>query len=346
MLSDRRRGALALTVFLLVLTLSLLWSEAGRTPVVEFTGHTMGTTWSVQLPGLPVGLTESRISFELGRILERLDRDIFSTYSESSQVSRFNAAATGELIPVALELIDVINYGREIGTVSDGAFDITVGPLVNLWGFGPAPNGQQLPSAAAIVRARSLMGSDAIAISHNPPGLTKSRAVELDLSAIAKGFAVDMLAWYLANLGVTDYLVEIGGEVKLAGASASRPWQLAIEAPRNGASLAQQAISNKGEVVAFAASGDYRNFFSVDGQRYSHVIDPRTGRPISHKLVSVTVASANAVVADGLATALLILGPEEGWALAERLNLAAYFIMRDAAQLQTRHTQAFARYLE
>jgi thiamine biosynthesis lipoprotein len=221
---------------------------------------------------------------------------------------------------------------------------VTVGPLVNLWGFGPGRGEDRVPSATEVEEARARVGYARLEVRDPPPAVRKAIPdLYVDLSAIAKGYGVDRVSEYLESQGVGRYLVEVGGEVRGRGRNArGTPWKVAVERPAEGERAAYAVVEVDG--VGVATSGDYRNFFEKDGRRYSHTIDPATGRPVTHALASVTVVSDTCMTADALATGLNVLGPEAGYALAEREGIAALFIVREGQGFARRATAAFARY--
>lgn len=310
---------------------------------VQLTGQTQGTTYHITL--LPEADTppsdwlQQKIEQRLGQI----DRSL-SNYRDDSELSRFNRAPVETWIDVGSDLYAVVKRSREISAQSDGAFDITVAPLVDLWGFGPAGRHDDIPSAAAIEAARSQVDYRQLDIDPARPRIRKLQPLSLDVNGIAQGYSVDALAELLAAAGVKNYLVEVGGELFLAGHNArGEPWRIGIEKPGDGVELSQQTLA--GNAVGVTTAGDYHDYFECDGVRYSHTIDPRSGRPIAHKLAAVTVVADSAVLADGWDTALEVLGPERGFALAQRLHLAAYFIVRDGEHFDVRPTDAMRPYL-
>jgi thiamine biosynthesis lipoprotein len=237
-----------------------------------------------------------------------------------------------------------VDAAARLSRESAGAFDVTVGPLVNLWGFGPqagaAPAHPAVPGDEALARARQRVGFDKLEVRLDPPALRKEAELYVDLSAIAKGHGVDRVAGRLVSAGCSDLLVDVGGEVRAIGRNpGGRVWRVGVETP-DPAQLGGVERVLVLDHVAAATSGDYRNYVEVDGQRYSHTIDPRTGRPVSHGLASVTVLHASAMWADGYATALDVLGPEAGFELAERLGLPALFLVREDGSFRTRYTPA------
>ena len=261
-----------------------------------------------------------------------------STYRADSEVSRFNRAVPGEWFAVSADTAAVVATALEVHQGSGGAFDITVGPLVDLWGFGAGSKAtDRVPSDAEVAAAAARVGSDALRVRADPPALFKSADREIDLSAIAKGFGVDRAALWLEGNGVANYMVEVGGEVRTRGRNPQgEKWRIGIEAPellQQGHAIAAVALS--GESVA--TSGDYRNYFEAGGRHYSHTIDPATARPVEHALASVTVVAADCKTADALATAIDVLGPDKGLAFAERENLAVYLLVRAGATARPSH---------
>lgn len=296
-------------------------------PVREITGQTMGTSYSIKIISASE-LDTKALKSDIDYRLDGINR-IMSTYDPDSILSRFNSHQGTDWYRVPYSLAYVVNAARQISEATDGAFDITVGPLVNLWGFGPQGPTTSQPPAEALAAARERVGYRKLSVRLDPPALRKS-APELsaDLSAIAKGYAVDQIAALLETRDIDRYLVEIGGEVRARGHNAEdKPWQLGIEKPSTNGRSVQQVVPIKR--ASIATSGDYRNFFEADGQRFSHTIDPASGRPVAHRLASVSVLAPDCMMADGWATALMALGPKRGFELAERLDVAAFFIVRD-----------------
>ncbi|MEA3642333.1 MAG: FAD:protein FMN transferase [Lamprobacter sp.] len=309
-------------------------------------GATMGTTYSLQVVDPPGAFDRSALAEQVRARLSAIN-DLMSTYQPSSELSRFNASSTTDWFLVSPELVAVVSAGQAVSEASNGAFDITVGPLVNLWGFGPTPSAEDLPTAGEIQAARARVGWRQLEVRTQPPALRKSRPdLYVDLSAIAKGYAVDQLAALVESQGVSDYLVEIGGELHGRGVNGrGEPWQIAIERPNASQREVFQVVALRD--IGMATSGDYRNFVEIDGQRYSHTIDPATGQPVRHRLASVTVLADDCMQADAWATALLVLGPEPGLALAEQRGLAALFIEHaletpEGDAFVTQETAAFA----
>jgi len=314
--------------------------EEGR-PEAHITGATMGTTYSVRIVDPPSDMVVDEITRSIERALEDVNRRM-STWLDDSEVSRFNAAPAGEWFPVSEDTAALVAMAGAVGRMSDGALDITVGPVVDLWGFGPDPIRVTPPGEAEIAAALARVDRTALESREEPPALRKGVAsLAIDLSAIAKGHAVDRVAAVLEQAEIGNYLIEVGGELRVAGHNRrGEPWTVAIEDPL-AVGRAVHRVLNVSD-TAIATSGDYRNFFEYEGTRYSHTIDPRTGWPVSHDLVSVTVLDESAALADALATALLVLGPESGGELAERSGVAAYFLVRSGDGVMARWTSAFA----
>jgi thiamine biosynthesis lipoprotein len=336
------------TLVLLALVVAGWWFAENRrdheASLVQFSGSTMGTTYTVKARQVPNGVTATDLQTEVDRILVDVNQQM-STYDESSELSRFNKSQSMEWVVVSEDLAQVVRRALEISRLTDGAFDVTVGPLVNLWGFGPDLSEDQIPSNAMVQAALARVGYQQLHARLNPPALKKDRVdLYVDLSAIAKGFGVDEIVQHLESQGINHYLVEIGGELRGKGLNPQNvPWRIAIEEPNPGKRAVQQVVKIVDRGIA--TSGDYRNFFEMDGQRYSHAMDPRTGQPVHHQLASVTVVNESAMDADAWATALLVLGPERGAKMADQQNLAAFFIVIQDRGLQENPSPRFAQYL-
>jgi len=302
----------------------------------------MGTTWSVKVVSggaAAASATDVRSLVEDHLVLVEAR---MSHYRETSEVSRFNAAPAAMPFPISRETAEVVRHALEIAEATGGALDITVGPLVVAWGFGPGGESPEPPSDAEIVRLLEATGPEHLRLDFSSSTLAKDvPGLRIDLSAVAKGYAVDRVAAALLEAGHGGFLVELGGEIRVHGANADGgPWRLAIERPdADGRSLHTVVALREGSL---ATSGDYRLFHEAAGRRISHIIDPRTGRPVEHLLASVSVIAPQCVRADGFATALLVLGPDHGPRLAEELGLAALFLIRhDRDQFTEKATSRF-----
>ena len=323
-----------------------LWLVTGCEPAaptpVTLSGHTMGTTWHVTY--LPSARSSDNFQGEIDGMLEGVNASM-STYREDSEISRFNRARPNEWFAISPGFLTVLQAALLVGEASGGAYDVTIGLVVDLWGFGPKAGVDAVPGHDAIVQLLQRVGQSKLKL--NPPdnAVLKTGELSLDFSSIAKGYAVDRVADWLAGQGVANFLVEVGGEMRLAGHNArGEAWRIAIEKPGGFSGSVATAIGLSNEAVA--TSGDYRNYFEVDNIRYSHAIDARTGYPVQHDLVSVTVIHPRAMMADAWATALTALGPEEAMEVALRQELAVYFIQRKEDNYVTRYTPQFERYLE
>jgi thiamine biosynthesis lipoprotein len=316
---------------------------------IELTGETMGTTYHVKLAALPAGVELTQVQHDVDALLGEIN-DEMSTYLPQSQVSQFNIAPPDKWFAVSPAVVEVVTEALEVSRQTDGALDITVEPLVELWHFGPAgvsdTTGQVEflpPDQAAIDAARQRVGWEKLSVRVDPPALKKGvDGLEIDLSSTAKGYGVDRVAGLLADRGVSDYMVEIGGEVRAAGRRPDgKPWQIGIERPDVGSRQAQWVVPLTS--AALATSGDYRNYFEYEGHRYSHIIDPSTGRPVEHPAASVSVLADTCMKADAWATAMLVLGPERGYDLAEKRGLAVLFVSRTDGGFATRASTAWQK---
>ena len=310
-------------------------------PVQELVGSTMGTTFSIKIVAPPENLDLPALQRDIEAVLDAINGTM-STYISDSELSRFNASEDVDWVEVSPELCHAVEAARIISEFTEGAFDVTVGPLVNLWGFGPPGSAFEPPGNDAVTAAMQDIGYRRLHVDCTIPALRKeSPGVYVDLSAFAKGHAVDEVAALLDARALPEYLVEIGGEMRMRGMNArSELWAIAIETPdRTGRSVESVARLTDS---AMATSGDYRNFFEHDGRFYSHTIDPRTGYPVTHSGASVTVVADTAAFADAAATALLVLGPDAGMQLAERESIAAYFLLRLGSEFEERMSSLFA----
>jgi thiamine biosynthesis lipoprotein len=305
------------------------------TELVTLTGRAMGTTWSVKyLPPAPpsAALSPAALTAQIAGRLEQLEHQ-FSTYRPGSELSRFNASVSTDWIPVSPELASVAAGSRRLSELTSGAFDATVAPLLTLWGFGPAPRIDTLPSDTAIAATRARVDYRRLEVRLAPPALRKiTPDLAADFSSMAKGFGADAVSDLLLSFGALHHLVQIGGDIKTRGHPADAPaWRTAIEnplAPAPGSLTAPftRVVALSGQ--ALSTSGDARNFTLIAGHRYGHIIEPRTGRPVSNALASVSVIADTCAQSSAWATALFVLGPENGLALARREKIPALFFLR------------------
>lgn len=329
-------------------------------------GKIMGTTYNIKYVADNSVLPENVIGKQVHRALQNVD-DRMSTYKPDSELMRFNRHPVEQPFVASADLVALIRESQRISRMSDGAYDVTVGPLVNLWGFGagnqatvtsldPARNdpafiqwltengASQVPPADKVREAMKVVGYDSVAVDDDQHSLIRLKPVLVDLSSIAKGYGVDQAARALEAEGIMDYMVEVGGEIRIRGRKPDgQSWRIAIRQPEL---LKEQAggiieADNKG----IATSGDYLNYYEQDGVHYSHLIDARTGYPEQHSLASVAVVADDTATADAYATMFMILGEEKGLALAERECLAVYFICHTARGFESIASTAFRPYL-
>ncbi|VVO10382.1 FAD:protein FMN transferase [Pseudomonas fluorescens] len=305
----------------------------------SFGGPTMGSTYSikyVRYTGIP---GPAEVQQQVQHILAEVDQQM-STYRSDSDIERFNELPANSCQPMPASILQLVRVGEQLSIESDGSFDLTVEPLLNLWGFGPQAREEKVPSAEALAEVRQRVGHGHLRIEGDR--LCKDAPVNVDFNSIAAGYAVDQIAGKLTALGIDSYLVEVTGELKALGKKPDgSPWRIALEEPRDDQQVVERVIVVDGHGVS--TSGDYRKYFEQDGRRYSHTFDARTGKPVEHALASVTVIHTSALMADGLSTLLLILGPERGWDYAEKHQVGAFFVMRTDSGFVTRSSQAFVR---
>ncbi len=335
-------GKTFLTLQLPALLLLGSCAEPKTLPIRIISGTTMGTRFTVKILNpndQQSTLSYEELEIEINKLLQEVNRQM-STYIPNSELSLFNRYHETDWFPISRDLAIVLNQSLSVSKISRGAFDITVGPLVNLWGFGPEENESAIPDDEEIKRRMLQIGYKKIAVQLSPPSVRKDiPEIYCDLSAIAKGFAIDKIAEYLESLNFENYLVEIGGEVRAKGYNHLRePWSVGIQSPYDAADVPNVIKLRAGSV---ATSGDYVNYFEKDGVRYSHTINPRTGKPIAHKLASVTVLHRSCMVADAMATAINVLGPVEGYEFAVQNKLAVFMVVRAQGGFVERITPQF-----
>ena len=303
----------------------------------------MGTTFTVKV--VAGNLSDEQLYSLRHAVESELEKvnSKMSSYLRSSELSRFNQFRGTDPFPVSQETLDVFVEARRISAATGGAFDVTVGPLVRAWGFGPGERPPEAPSSTDLKQLRARIGWDKIEMDEQSSTIRKLQAdVECDLSAIAKGYAVDRVSEAVQALSYGEHMVEVGGEVRTSGRNAAgQPWRIGIERPDDAGRTPYRALPLEG--LSMATSGDYRNYFERGGQRFSHTIDPRTGRPVRHGLASVSVVHERCVAADGWATALMVLGETDGYQLAVEQGLTALFLVRDGDnEFSEKATPAFS----
>jgi len=328
-------------VFLLICQCCLLIACSPAAPQIDkIQGHTMGTTYSVLWPAHQ-DISASQVQLDIDQLLVKINSQM-STYQGDSELSIFNASPAPYEQTISPQFAQVIAQSLSLNDLTQGYFDISVGPLVNLWGFGPDLKSLVAPTQDQLTEARSRVGLQAISLQDLKLAKTDTRY--LDLSAIAKGFAVDEVANLLDGLMIPAYLVEIGGEIRVKGQKPQgKPWKVAVEAPDFNERRVQKILPLQD--VSMATSGDYRNYFEENGQRYSHSINPFTAKPIKHQLASVTIIDESCARADALATAMLVMGEEKAKAFAVQENIRGYLIVRTPTGFTEHLTPAFERWL-
>ena len=311
----------------------------GSDSLEGFGGPTMGSTYSIKYvrrAGLPA---PKDVQAEVEKILADVDKQM-STYRSDSDIERFNSLPANRCQKMPEPILGLIRVGERLSEQSEGSYDLTVEPLLNLWGFGPQAREEKIPATQALADVRQRVGYWHLHIDHDQ--LCKDAAVEVDFNSIAAGYAVDTIAAKLEAMGIRNYLTEVTGELKAAGKKLDgSPWRIALEEPRDDQQIAQKIIAV--DSYGVSTSGDYRHYFQQGDRRYSHTFDARTGAPVLHTLASVTVIHPSALMADGLSTLLLILGPERGWDYAQAHDIGAFFVIRADTGLVTRTNQAFER---
>jgi thiamine biosynthesis lipoprotein len=330
-------------VLLLVVYCCLWITGCSQSPTgVHLTGQTMGTSYNVKIANVK-DVDFQELQDEIDQLLIEVNKQM-STYDPTSELSMFNQWQSTEPFLLSNATLTVLAEAVRLGEMSQGVLDVTVGPLVNLWGFGPSARPDKIPSPELIESTKSRIGLNKLVL--HPQSASKLHPeLYVDLSTIAKGYAVDLIAELLLSKTLTNFLVEIGGEMRISGTKeASRPWRVAIEKPVS-KERAVQKIVEIGD-NAIASSGDYRNYFEENGVRYSHLIDPRTGYPVKHNLVAVTVIHASSMTADGLATALNVMGKDLAIALAEEHDLAVLLITSENGEFKEYTSAKFASYIK
>lgn len=316
---------------------------------IALEGKTMGTTYHVKyiVDGKTTVPNQSEVQKKLDELLVIVNNEM-STYQKDSQISTFNQFhEVDRPFAVSQDFAEVTREAIRLNKVTEGALDVTVGPLVNLWGFGPDKRLNRAPSEEQIQEKAKFVGIEKLAVTDQNELVKKEPNLYLDLSSIAKGFGVDKLATYLESLGLQNYLVEIGGELRGKGKNLKgQAWRIAIEQPALAQGTATQIVVPL-DNLAMATSGDYRNYFEDEqGNRQSHIIDPKQKRPISHNLASITVFAPNTMTADGLSTGLFVLGADKALEVAEREQLPIFLILKENNGFTTRSSSAFDKLIK
>lgn len=314
-------------------------SDTQNSRSYQLSGNTMGTSYNITV------VEENRVDpAVITTALEAIENTM-STYQADSELMQLNKAPTNTWINISQALYEVLKISEEVSLLSDGAFDISIAALVDLWGFGPdKSNVSTPPDVNDIQTLMENVGYQYLILATDKTAVLKTKIVRLDLSAVAKGYAVDVIASLLEANNVDNYLVEIGGEIFARGHNAQgEPWRVAIESPEYSADRIPArtiAVSN----LSIATSGDYRNFYTINDVHYSHMLDPRSGYPVDHNLTSVTVLADTAALADALATAFNVLGTEQAIKLADKNGIPAYFLENTENGLVEYYSSAFVNF--
>jgi FAD:protein FMN transferase len=327
------------------LCLSLIAHGCSRiAPEMILSGPTMGTTYSISIVAPPPDIDRTKLQAIVDSVLRQVDLQM-SGYRQDSEISRFNRSTAPDWFDVSNDVVTVVRAAHDVSEQSQGALDITVAPLVNLWGMGPEGEHPGLPDAEQIAKARGRVGYRHLQVRESPPALRKELPdLMVDLNSVAPGYAVDLLAGQLTALNISNFMIDIGGEVRVHGRNAKgESWRIAVERPVDAEPEPYAVMQLDNSSVT--TSGEYRHYIVREGRRYSHTIDPRTGRPVEHALASVVVVRPTSLEADAWATALNVLGEEAGFELAQRQQIPAMFIVDHGGRLEHRMTRWFETYL-
>ena len=305
-------------------------------------GEAIGTTYSIIYLDPQEQLSSETLKTEFNQLINAANQSM-STYHPNSEISTFNKSQSTEPVKTSPTLRKVVAEGIRLHQMTEGALDITLKPLSSLWGFGPNGIPHTVPSDNQLTAIKRKTGVEKITIEGEM--LSKSvAALQIDLNTIGKGFLVDQTAELLEQYNIDNYLVEIGGEMRLKGLNdKGQPWKIGVINPTEGAPTSQHTVFPGNNGVA--TSGDYYQYFEKDGKRYSHILNPVTGKPIDHNLASVTVLHPMSMTADGLATAIMVLGADKGLALAEKHRIPIYIIIRDGDKFVSKMSSAFEAHL-
>lgn len=326
----------------LALVALLLLPGFGWSQTIKIQGKTMGPIdYTVVIAPLPEDVEQEVAAKHVQDALNLVNQTM-STYIPDSEVSRFNRESNTDWIAVSAETAAVVARALEISKETEGAFDITVGPLVDLWKFGKDKSNFEVPTQSRIDEVKSSIGYKNLEVRLDPPSIRKLvPEIQIDLSAIAKGYAVDQVAASIRQLGCSNFMVEVGGEVRTAGKKENgEPWNIGIEVPNSEAVRDYKKFAKLND-ASMATSGNYRNFYEVGGKTYSHTIDPNTGAPVTHQLASISIIADDCMSADAYATAGMVLGPELGKKCFDRLGLPHYMLVRKNSEFEEQSSKSF-----
>lgn len=328
-----------------VITLLSACNKPQSRPQIDINGKTMGTFYSVKVSG-DIAISKEQLQHQIDTLLEQANDDI-STYRADSVLSRFNHSHSTNPQAIPRGMANIILMAQRIGRDTGGAIDITIGPLINLWGFGSDKRPVKVPTQQQIAAAQKKVGLQHLNLFSGSRGewLQKDLpGMYVDLSTLGEGYGTDELVRLMTRNGITNYLVLVGGAVSAHGVnSQGKPWRVAIQKPTDRENAVQALVDLQGYSISTA--GSYRNYFELDGQHYSHIIDPSTSKPIQHRLVSATVIASSALEADGWDTGLMVLDTEKALQLAQERGLAAYLISKTNDGFSTVMTPQFKAFL-
>ena len=340
LLSPRRRALVSALAATPIVAACGRWGA--NPPAFEFRGPTMGSIYTVKIAGASLSpVARAYAQDAVHEALSAVDAAM-STHRADSELSRFNRHGAATPFALSADTFAVLALAQQVSAQTAGAFDVTVAPVVDAWGFGPGRH-YRVVEAREIAELERRVGHEALALDRASWSAAKARVdVRADLSGIAKGFGVDRAALALEALGIVDYMIEAGGEVRTRGRNADGvPWRIAVEQPDAVPQRARLVVPLSG--LSMATSGDYRIWFERDGRRYCHEIDPARGRPIDNGVASVSVVAGDCAFADAMATALMVMGEKRGLAFAAATRLAAHFIVREpGGELRDASSPAFA----
>lgn len=323
--------------FLTVMSLALAGCKPAQR-IEVLSGPTMGSTYTIKYVSSNATPAADAAGVAVQAILDEVDRQM-STYRTDSDLSIFNRLPAGSCQAMPAPVLELVRYAGELTELSEGQFDITIQPLLDVWGFGPGSRSHQIPADEAIAAAKAQMGFEHLRIEGDQ--LCKAIDLKLDLNSIAAGDTVDRIAQRFEAMGIHSYMIEVTGELSAKGKKPDgSPWRIALEQPLgNGERVLQRVLEVDGWSVN--TSGDYRNYFEEEGVRFSHTLNPKTGAPIAHHTAAVTVIDRSARMADGLGTLLMVLGLEEGMALAKEQGIAALFVTREQGEFKSHASPVF-----
>jgi FAD:protein FMN transferase len=329
----------------LILTMTLTCSRKSQLETIAFSGATMGSTFSIKIVDSKKRSSDYKESLkaDINNVLSRVNMQM-STYLKESEISQFNSYTGTDWFGISEDLAKVLQKSVQVSQESGGAFDITIGPIVNLWGFGPEGTWERVPTPEEIESRLKIIGYKHLTTRSNPPAAKKELpGIYCDIGAIAPGFGVDQVAELFESKKIVNYMVEIGGEIRTAGTNAEyKPWRIGISTPDDKNGIEKVILLSNSSV---STSGDYRSYFEKDGVRYSHTMDPNTGKPITHKLASITVICKKCMDADAYATAIDVLGPEKGYEFAVKHKLPIFMLVKTADGFKEVMTPDFAAFL-